>query len=173
MKSTTTNEQNQFLNAWDAFRKRGAIARTFAMAAVTAIVLGLVPAAKAADQGCSSASLTGTFAYTVTGFLVAAPAPIGPYGEAGAQTFDGRGGTTARGMASINGNIVPQTNTGTYTVNSDCSGTFTLQVAPGVSVHYFFVIGDSGNEIHAVCLDPVAVITRIERRQVPTGDWRQ
>jgi hypothetical protein len=174
MKSTTTNnESSRFLNGWDVFRKHSTIARTFAMAAVTALALGIAPAANAADKGCSYASLTGTFAYTVTGFIVAAPAPIGPYGEAGVQTFDGKGGTTATGMLSANGNIAPQATTGTYTVNTDCTGTFTLQVAPGISVHYFFALADSGDEIHAVCVDPVAVITRIERRQFPTDDWQR
>ena len=114
-----------------------------------------------------NATLPGTFAYTVTGAFVAAPAPLGPYAEAGAQTFDGNGNTTATGMSSTNGNIGPANSTGTYTVNADCTGTFTLQIAPGITAHYFFVIADSGAEYQAVCLDPVAVITRIGRRLYP------
>ena len=146
---------------------KGNTAKSFTIAAITALALGIAPAAKAQDKGCSNATLQGTFAYTVTGFLVAAPAPVGPYAEAGAQTFDGRGGTTAAGMSSTNGNIMPQNNTGTYTVNPDCTGTFVLQIAPGITAHYFFVIADGGSEYQAVCLDPVAVITRIGRRLYP------
>jgi hypothetical protein len=149
--------------------KRSTIAKIFTIAAVTALALGIAPRAKAEEvnKGCSSASLRGTFAYTVTGALVAAPAPLGPYAEVGSQTFDGVGGTTIAGMSSTNGDIEPTTSTGTYTVNSDCTGTFILPIAPGIEAHYFFVIADGGAEYQAVCLDPVAVITRIGRRLFP------
>jgi hypothetical protein len=148
--------------------KRSNAARTFAIAAVTTLALAIAPMAKAqANKGCSNASLQGTFAYTVTGSFVAAPAPLGPYAETGAQTFDGNGLTAASGMSSTNGNISPATSAGTYTVNSDCTGTFTLQIAPGIAAHYFFVIANSGSEYHAVCLDPVAVISRIGVRLYP------
>jgi hypothetical protein len=153
--------------------KRNTIAKTFTIAAFTAFALFTGPAAKAADKGCSLASLTGTFAYTVTGALVAAPAPIGPYGEVGTQTFDGKGGVTVAGMSSINGNIGPVSSAGTYIVNTDCTGTFILPIAPGVAAHYFFALSDSGAGFQAVCLDSVAVITRTGRRQFPVGDWRQ
>jgi hypothetical protein len=142
-----------------------AIARTFTIAALTALALGLVSTAKAADKGCSNSSLTGTFAYTVSGSFVAAPAPVGAlYAETGSQTFDGVGGTTTAGMSNTNGSVMPTSSQGTYTVNSDCTGTFILPIAPGIAAHYFFVIADSGAEYQAVCLDPVAVITRIGKR---------
>ena len=52
------------------------IARTFTMAAVTALALAISPTAKADDndKGCSNATLQGTFAYTSTGFITAPPA---------------------------------------------------------------------------------------------------
>jgi len=70
-------------------------------------------------------------------------------------------------MSSTNGNIGPSITTGTYPVNPDCTGTFTLQIAPGIAAHYFFVIANSGSEYQAVCLDPVAVITRRGMRLYP------
>jgi hypothetical protein len=155
--------------------KHSTIAKTFTITAVTALALGLAPTAKADNKGCSTASLTGPFVYTATGGFVAAPAPLGPYAEAGTQTFDGKGGTTVAGMSSSNGSVAPVTITGTYTVNPDCTGAFTLPIAPGIAAHYFFVLAINGNssEFQAVCLDPVAVITRIGRSQFPAGDWRQ
>jgi hypothetical protein len=64
--------------------------------------------------------------------------------------------------------------TGTYTVNPDCTGTLTLQVAPiGVTVHVFFAIDDSGNEFQAIETDSGLAITRIARRQFPWNDWRE
>jgi hypothetical protein len=154
--------------------KRNTIAKTFAIAAVIALALGIAPTAKADNKGCSNLTLKGTFAYTSTGFITAPPAFAGPFAEAGTQIFDGRGGTTAAVTLSQNGNILPVTITGTYTVNPDCTGTFTLQVSPiDVTVHVFFVIDDSGNGFQAIETDPGLVITRIARRQFPVGDWRQ
>jgi len=144
------------------------ITKTFAIAAVAALALAIAPAAKAqVNKGCNTATLQGTFAYTITGSFVAAPAPLGPYAEVGAQTFDGSGGTVATGMSNTNGSVASATRTGTYTVNSDCTGTFSFQIAPGISSHYFFVIANDGSAYQAVCLDPVAVITRIGTRLSP------
>jgi hypothetical protein len=166
IEDTRRVQREQFRNAKGIIMKRSTIAKIFTIAA--ALALGIAPTAKAqVNKGCSNATMTGTFAYTVTGSFVAAPAPLGPYAEAGAQTFDGNGGTTAAGMSNTNGSVAPSSGTGAYTVNSDCTGTFTIDIAPGITAHYFFVISDSGAEYQAVCLDPVAVITRSGRRLYP------
>jgi len=145
--------------------KCNTIAKTFTIAAVTALALSIAPTAKADDEGCSNATLQGTFAYTSTGFIAAPPAIAGPFAEVGTQSFDGNGGTTASVTLSQNGNILPVTVTGTYTVNPDCTGTATLQVSPiSVTVHVLFVIDDSGNGFQAIETDPGLVITRVGRR---------
>jgi hypothetical protein len=151
------------MNAKEIMMKRN-FARTLTVTAITALAMGIASTAYADDKGCSNAMVRGTFAYTSTGSLVAAPAPLGPYAETGTQTFDGSGGTSTQGMASANGDIMPANTTGTYTVNPDCTGTFTLEIAPGITSHFLFVLDDSGNGFQAICLDPVAVITRIGRR---------
>src|SRR5947208_12857289 len=105
--------------------KRSTIAKTFT--AITAFALAIAPSAKADDKGCTDNMLRGTFAYTSTGSIVAPPAIAGPAFEVGSQTFDGKGGTTVTATLSQNGNIVQFNNVaGTYTVNSDCTGTFAL-----------------------------------------------
>ncbi len=148
--------------------KRSTIRKTFTMAAVTALALALSSTAKADDKGCSNATVQGTFAYTSTGYITAPPAYAGPFAEVGTQTFDGKGGTTAAVMSSQNGNILPLTVTGTYTVNPDCTGTMTLQVSPiAVTVDVSFVIDDAGNGFQAIETDAGFVITRIGRRLFP------
>jgi len=148
-------------------------AHAFALVAAGVAAFGIAPAAKASDKGCSNASLNGTFAYTSTG-SIASPAEIaGPFVEVGTQTFDANGNTTAAATASQNGNILPLTVTGTYKVNSDCTGTMTLQVAPiDVTVHVFFVLDADGSEFQAIETDPGLVITRVGRWQFPLTDWR-
>jgi hypothetical protein len=145
--------------------KRSTIEKTFGIAAVAALALGIAPAAKADNKGCSNAMLKGSFVHTASGFETAPPAIAGPLVGVGTDTFDGKGGVTTAATISINGNIVPLTATGTYKVNPDCTGTYTL---PGTTL--FLVIADSGNEIHAICIDPGVVLAHTFRRQFPVGD---
>ena len=67
------------MNAKEMIMKRSTIAKTFAIAAVTALALGIAPTAKADNKGCSNATLKGTFAHTATGFVTAPPAMAGPF----------------------------------------------------------------------------------------------
>jgi hypothetical protein len=157
----------------DSIMRHSNNAKTFTIAAIAALALGLAPAAKATNKGCSNASLKGSFAYTSTGFIVAAPIPalVGPGVEVGTQTFDGNGGVTFVFNSSQNGNVGPGTATGTYTVNSDCTGTFT-EATPMFTSHYSFVIDESEAEFQAICQDAGVVVSRIGRLQFPAGDWR-
>lgn len=136
------------------------------LALVTAFALGIAPRAKA-DTGCSDATLSGHhFAYTSTGGIVAAPIAsiVGPYAEVGVQYFDGQGKVIFRFNASQNGATGPGTATGTYTVNGDCTGTFT-ETSDGFTAHFSFVAADNGREFQAICQDPGVVVTRSGRRQ--------
>lgn len=144
--------------------KRTTTAKTLAIAAITVLALGIAPLARADDKGCTNETLKGTFVHTGSGFVKA-----DPLAGVGTDTFDGEGGVTGTGSLSVNGNIVPLTFTGTYKVNPDCTGTYTI---PGGTT-LFFVIADSGNEIQAICIDPGVVIAHVFRRQFPVGDWRQ
>jgi hypothetical protein len=162
------------MNVKGMIMKHNTIAKTFAIAAVSALALGLTPMAKAGDKGCSNATIKGTFAQKDTGVITAPPTMAGPFAGVSTVTFDGDGNMTAAGMANINGNIIPVTSKGTYKVNPDCTGTYTVQISPvGLTGHAFFVIDDSGNELQIFPTDPGAVITCTARRQFPAGDWRQ
>jgi len=155
------------MNAKEMIMTRSTIAKSFTIAAVTALALSVAPTANADDKGCSNLSITGTFAVTTTGYSVAAPDPVGPaFAQVSMQTFGGAGVTTNVGMANSNGTVGQANNTGTFTVNPDCTGTFTLTTAKGLST-WFFVIADNWNEIRAICVDPYAVLTKIGRRIYP------
>ena len=155
------------MNAKEMIMTRSTIAKSFTIAAVTALALSVAPTANADDKGCSNASIKGTFAVTTTGYTVHAPDPVGPaFAQVSMQTFDGEGITTNAGMSNANGTVGQANNAGTYTVNPDCTGTFTLSGGKGPST-WFFVITDNWNEIRAICVDPFAVLTKIGRRIYP------
>jgi hypothetical protein len=160
------------MNAKEMTMKRSTIAKTFAIAA---LALSLGPTAKADDKGCSNASLKGSFADTASGFSTSPPAMAGPLGGALAETFDGKGAMTATGVLSFNGNIAAVTAKATYSVNPDCTGTYTAQLSPvGTTAHYFFVIFDSGNGFTWICTDPGVVLSGTSRKQFPAlSDWRE
>ena len=98
--------------------KRTTIAKTFGIGAA-ALALALAPTAKAQPKECSVATLQGSFARTDTGFIVSPPAIAGPLAGVSLVNFDGNGGFTSTGVASLNGNVSESTATGTYTVNAD------------------------------------------------------
>ena len=152
----------------ETIMKRNNTAKAFTVGAAMVLALGIAPAVKAADKGCTNASLKGTFSHVGTGFITG----VGPLAGAGTDTFDGNGGITGTASLSINGHIGSATETGRYKVNPNCTGTYTVSSAGG-STTAFFVIDDGGNEVKAVCTDPGSVITHIFRRQFPEGDWRQ
>ena len=70
-------------------------ARTFTIAAARTRSRHVAHSARP-DKGCTN-TLNGTFAYTSTGYIVAAPvaAIAGPFAEIGTLIFDGKGGITA------------------------------------------------------------------------------
>jgi len=153
--------------------RHSTISSRFAIATAAAFALGIAPAAKADNKGCSIETLKGTFANSGTGFSTSPPA-TGPFTEVLAENYDGKGGITSTGTISVNGTIIPVTGKGIYTVNPDCTGTYTVQLSPiGATGHYFFVILDSGNEFRFVCTDVGFVFSGSSRRQYPVGDWRQ
>jgi hypothetical protein len=138
---------------------------TFAL--LTALALAIAPKAHADGRGCSNATLKGRpFAYTSVGAIVAAPDPsiVGPYAEVGVQAFDGQGNVTFSYNASLNGTPGPGTATGTYTVNEDCTGTFT-ETSDGFTSNFSFVTSEDGKDFQAICQDPGAVITRSAKRE--------
>ncbi|HKW34008.1 MAG TPA: hypothetical protein VJN92_13445 [Candidatus Acidoferrum sp.] len=170
--------------------KRATMAKIFSVTVAAALVLGIgpkalskankisdfgrmaalgvrfTPTAQADDKVCSDATLRGGFAFTSTGFITTPPALAGPFAIVGRQTFDGNGSFTAAATVSQNGNIIPVTVEGTYTVNPNCTGTFTAHISPvDITTHLFFVIDDEGKEFQVIQTDPGVVVTGIARRQ--------
>lgn len=149
---------------------RNTIAKTFAIGTFAVLALGLAPVAKAERKECSVATLEGSFVRKDTGFVVAPAAIAGPLAGVSLVVFDGYGSFTSTGFVSLNGNISESTATGTYTVNPDCTGSYTSVSSTGRTGTAFFVIVDNGNEMHILPTNTGSTLTCIARRVSPIGN---
>ena len=90
-----------------------------------------------------------------------------PLANVGTVYFDGNGGLTGTLVVS-SGTSSQATETGTYTVNSDCTGTYTVQIAPfGITSQAFFAIDTNGDELEIIVTDPGSVITCVAKKLFP------
>jgi hypothetical protein len=87
---------------------------------------------------CSTAEYKGTYAFFTAGSFVQLPPSAavlqGPFAQAGTFTSDGQGNVAITSTASYNGIILPANDPATYTVNSDCTIDFSLNLPPPLSV---------------------------------------
>jgi hypothetical protein len=130
----------------------------FAAAAMAALTLAS-PGYAQANNGCANATLHGVYAFQITGQLLAPAAVAGPVTGVALTTFDGNGNLTQVDNVVHNG-VVPVEDwrpaTGSYTVNSDCTGTFSFTPMPtnpadaGPALKLHFVLTNSGAQILTV-----------------------
>ena len=120
---------------------------TKVIALMMASIFIVVPGLHAA---CSTASIAGRFGFTTTGFIP----EVGPVAATGIFTQDASGNITGTQTRSLNGGVADETFTGTATVNSDCTGTDTVQVFQDGSLvrttTLHVVYDDNGREARAI-----------------------
>jgi Flp pilus assembly protein TadG len=134
---------------------------TFALAASSALT---------AHAGCTNATIQGTYAFTIRGTILNQDGSTLLIDGLAKTTFDGRGNLTQLDAVAVNGNVAPgwASNTGTYSVNPDCTGTFTVTNGNQPPVHLQMIVAQSGNTIHDMVTDPgFATTAEAERVRVP------
>jgi len=157
--------------------KRNSIC-TFVIALFIAAGSVLTVSAQTNDPRCDNRLIRGTFGFTLEGQKLGGPGPVGPQVGVAMTTFDGNGNLNQIDTVTIGGVVVadfshPPT-TGTYTVNSDCTGTFSLNFQDGrPPVTVSMVIVDHGQEIDAVVVpNPPATTTVIATRSIGKRRFR-
>jgi hypothetical protein len=95
--------------------------------------------------------LRGGYGLIFQGFGTMAPVPaltgaFLPAAGVGVVNFDGSGSLTLTDTVSTGGKVALITTTGTYTVDSDCTGSLN---APGAAAWYFVIVHD-GRQILAI-----------------------
>jgi hypothetical protein len=124
-------------------------------------VLSLTAGAYAKDgNDCTQGSLTGSFGYALEGLrFPSPPSPVGVelVGAAGLMVFDGMGGLTAQDTfhtaADSTGVIGRRTGTGTYTVDSNCTGSAEIGGDYG-GLRFYFAIFSRGTEFAFMVTNP-------------------
>ena len=136
----------------------------------------IVPSVQAKDDDddkdrsprhCSTETLEGCYATNISGSIVSnAPATlIGPVADVGVLTFDGDGNVSQVSTSSLNGTINQNVHLmGTYTVNPDCTGSYTLQLPFGPATSNF-VIDNDGREIQIINVTNGRVLSGFARKQ--------
>ena len=101
---------------------------------------------------CNNDTVRGVYGYTIAGTT-----PTGQVIGVGVRKYDGQGNFTQVDtvIGGIGGTTVDTPGSGTYTVNSDCTGTMFLSRlgAPGLAEVRFVVVND-GKEIRWIVLFP-------------------
>jgi hypothetical protein len=119
------------------------------------MALAASSAVQARARECTDSTIRGTYAFTIHGQILTPGGPLLVDGIA-KTTFDGDGELTQVDAVAINGNIpvIWHPSTGTYTVNSDCTGTMTLISTGQPTLHLAIIVSQSSNHIHTVVTDP-------------------
>jgi hypothetical protein len=120
-------------------------------------------AAEEAAQ-CSVATLSGTYIFTADGVAISGEDKV-PFALAGIEVYDGAGQVQGVLSSSTNGAIVRNVPfSGTYTVNANCTGTYTTTDSAGNVVHVDQFIAPDGSELTFVQTDPGIVAAGSERK---------
>ncbi len=152
--------------------------KTFGMILTASLFAGMAMAQTAATEnlGCSLATVIGSYAFQITGQILAPAPAAGSVAGVALTVFDGYGNLTQVDNVVHNG-VVPiedwRPAVGTYTVNSNCTGTFTFTPQPtnpadgGPALMVHFVVTRDGSKIQTTVTGSpntppfVAVITSI------------
>lgn len=121
-------------------------------------------------QNCSQTKVAGSYGYTTSGFVATPSGAFVPAAAAGRIVFDKQGNVTGTQTRVVAGSALAETYSGTYTVNPDCTGDFTVLVQPDTrtsSVHLVWT--DNAKGVSAVFTTPGFVLIATASRIGP-GD---
>jgi hypothetical protein len=143
------------------------IARATLAATVVALFMTVaLPAARAAQ--CSLANVAGSYGYTTSGFVAIVPGTFVPVAAAGRFTLDGRGHVNGTQTRVVAASSLDETYSGTYSVNPNCTGSFTVLVEPDTRTSTLDLVWtDNTNGVSAVFTTPGFILTATARRISP------
>ena len=112
-----------------------------------------------AQAGCSVATLKGPYAFkdqgfTTPGHTVNGPT-IFPFAAMGVEAFDGAGNVSVSYTLVVNGTTAAGlTGSGTYTVNSDCTGSVSFTTGDAAGLTFNIAVIGGGTESFGIHTSP-------------------
>jgi hypothetical protein len=144
--------------------KRIAFFSTFALVALAALIG--VPGLRVfrthvarAQSGCSAGTLSTPYSYNAFGSYYDDQFNFYVYSDVGVLIPDGNGGLTGSDTVSNDGTVARRTLTGSYTVNSNCTGNMKLTFSVGGAASLDFVLFNGGKGINFVDTDNLVNVT--------------
>ena len=142
------------------------IARTTLVAVGLALSLAIALPAQATQ--CSLTNVAGSYGYTANGFVAIASGSFLPAAAAGRITFDGNGHVSGTQTRVVAGASLDETYSGTYTVNPNCTGSFTVLVEPDTRTSTVDLVWTNNrNAASAVFTTPGFILTATASRISP------
>ena len=146
--------------------KSNLIARTSLAAAGLALFITMASPAQARE--CSLANVAGSYGYTASGFVATSPGTFVPAAAEGRLTFDGKGHVNGIQTRVVAGSSLDETFSGTYSVNPNCTGSFTVLVEPDTRTSTVDLVWtDNTKGASAVFTTPGFILTATGRRISP------
>ena len=133
-------------------KRRTTVKRIFSLLFVLAVVVTTTTTSTVYAQ-CSNATLTGSYGFKQDGFGTHnGHGNAVPVAQVGVVTFDGAGNAsfTTTSVFNSSGGEFFEAIPGTYTVNSDCTGTVTIE---DFGLHFYIVTVGGGKEFFAIQTD--------------------
>jgi len=150
-------------------KRRTTVKRIFSLLFVLAVV---VTTTSSVYAQCSNATLTGSYGFKQDGFgkhgfgtrNSNAGGPAVPFASVGVVTFDGAGNAsfTLTQVFNSSGGAFFEAIPATYTVNSDCTGTITIE---DFGLHFYIVTVGGGAELFGIQTDIGSTTTVDAKKQ--------
>jgi hypothetical protein len=122
------------------------------------------PATQKGGQGCSLATVKGTYVFGDDGFLIERSQKI-PTASAGQEIYDGKGNVQGIFSGSEGGKITGQSSyTGKYTITPDCIMNVIFTDEAGDITHYDNFVSPDGSMFTYIQTDEGSVLSGWEKR---------
>ena len=136
--------------------------------AAVGVALFITVALPAQAEPCSLANVAGSFGYTTSGFVATPTGVFVPAAAAGRIVFDRSGNVSGTQTRVVAGSSLEETYSGTYSVNPNCTGSFTVLVEPDTRTSTVDLVWtDNTNGVSAVFTTQGFVLTATARRIQP------
>ena len=142
---------------WSAVRKLAGLTALVASAAFSGGVLR-------AETACDATALNGAYSFKLNGYVYDRQGYSYFLAGVGVATADGAGNVSGTETMSFDGSIVKRKFTGTYAINSDCTGSFTFNYGDSSVFHADVVVTNDAKEVSVVQTDSGFIYS---------GEWKK